>query len=145
MGRVSRPWQNCVLVVSTGCLAGILSPKGVNPYCSGAYTGFCPTRTDSGVARDYLMLIARIIDKYSTWLKGKLHPGTGHEDPEGEQRYSCALPGEGWWPTSCSGRFNPGKKTGTHCTGCWVGTGTVRTGVENLASHRDSICRPSSP
>jgi hypothetical protein len=68
-----------------------------------------------------------------TWLKGKLHPGIGHEHPEGEQRYSCALPDEGGWPTSRPGRFNPGKRTGTHCTGCWVGSGTVRMGVENLA------------
>jgi hypothetical protein len=36
----------------------------------------------------------------------------------------------------------PGKKTGNHFMGRWVGPGT---GAENLALHRDSIPGPSSP
>ena len=46
--------------------------------------------------------------------KGKGHPGTGHEGPEGQQRYSStlsltsALDGDGW-STPRFGRFTPGK------------------------------------
>jgi hypothetical protein len=45
--------------------------------------------------------------------KGKIHPITGHEGPEGEYRYSCtlsltsALDGVGW-STPRPGRFTPG-------------------------------------
>jgi hypothetical protein len=45
--------------------------------------------------------------------KGKVHPTTGHEGPEGEQRYSStlsltsALDGGGW-STLHPGRFTPG-------------------------------------
>ena len=48
--------------------------------------------------------------------KGKGHPKTGREDPEGEYRYSStlsltsALHG-GEWSTSRPGRFTPGKDT----------------------------------
>jgi len=48
--------------------------------------------------------------------KGKVHPRTGHEGPEGEKRYSStlyltsALDGGGW-STPRSGRFTPGKET----------------------------------
>jgi hypothetical protein len=38
--------------------------KGVNPYCAGAYTEFCATRTDNSVTRDYLMITIRICDKH---------------------------------------------------------------------------------
>ena len=47
--------------------------------------------------------------------KGKVHPRTGHEDPEGEQMYSCTLPstsaldGSGW-STPRPGRFTSGKE-----------------------------------
>jgi len=46
--------------------------------------------------------------------KGKGHPRTGHEGPEGEQMYrstfslTSALDGGGW-STRCPGRFTPGK------------------------------------
>ena len=43
----------------------------------------------------------------------KVHPRTGHEDPEGEKRYSCILLtsalGGGGWSTPRSDRFTPGK------------------------------------
>ena len=46
--------------------------------------------------------------------KGKFHPITGHEGPEGEQMYSCTLPSisaldGGGWSTPRPGRFTPGK------------------------------------
>jgi hypothetical protein len=46
--------------------------------------------------------------------KGKAHPRTGHEGPEGEDRYSSTryltsgIDGVGWL-TPHPGRFNPGK------------------------------------
>jgi len=46
--------------------------------------------------------------------KGNVHPRTGHEGPEGEQRNSptlsltMALDGGGW-STPCTGRFRPRK------------------------------------
>ena len=36
--------------------------------------------------------------------KGKVHPTTGHEGPDGEQMYSSTLPS-----TSALDRFTPGK------------------------------------
>jgi len=58
--------------------------------------------------------------------KGKVHPTTGHEGPEREQRYSCtlsltsALERVGW-STPCPRRFTPRERPGTHCIGGWVG------------------------
>ena len=51
-----------------------------------------------------------------TSSKGKVHPRTGHEDPEGEQRctstlsLTSALDGDGWL-TPRPGRFTPGKES----------------------------------
>jgi hypothetical protein len=48
--------------------------------------------------------------------KGKAHPITGHEGPEGEQRYSStlsltsSLDGDGW-SAPRPGRFTPGNYT----------------------------------
>ena len=47
--------------------------------------------------------------------KGKAHPRTGHEGPEGEQMYSSTLPATsaldgGGWSTPRPGRTTPGKK-----------------------------------
>jgi hypothetical protein len=49
--------------------------------------------------------------------KGKVLPITGHEGPEGEQRYSSTLSltlslDEGGWSTPRPGRFTPGGATG---------------------------------
>jgi len=52
---------------------------------------------------------------YQPKCKGTLHPRTGHEGPEGEQRYSftlsllSALTWGGGWSTPRPGRFTPGK------------------------------------
>ena len=70
--------------------------------------------------------------------EGKDHPRTGHEGPEGKQRYSCTLSltsaldevgGQGHAPAA----LPPGMRPGTHCIGSWVGPGPVWTGAENLA------------
>ena len=68
-----------------------------------------------------------------------------------EQRYNSKLSLTsalelGWW-SSRPGRITHGRLE-THYIGGWgwgVGPGPVRTGVENHASHRDSILGPSSP
>jgi len=81
--------------------------------------------------------------------KGKCHPRTGHEDPEGQKIYSStlslttALEGDGW-SASRPGRFSPRERPGTHCTGGWVGPrdSLDRCGKSRL--HRDSIPGPSS-
>jgi len=46
--------------------------------------------------------------------KGKVHPKTGHQGPEGEQMYSSTLSSAsalegGGWSTPRPGRFTPGK------------------------------------
>jgi hypothetical protein len=51
---------------------------------------------------------------YTLYMKGKVHPRTGHEGPEGESRYSSTLSltsalYEGGWSTPRLGRFTPGK------------------------------------
>jgi len=47
-------------------------------------------------------------------VKGKVHPKTGLEGPEGENRYSSTLSltsalDRGGWSTPCPSHFNPGK------------------------------------
>jgi hypothetical protein len=52
--------------------------------------------------------------------KGKGHPRTGHEGPEGEQMFSCTLPSTsalevGGWSTPAA--LRPGKRAVIHCVG----------------------------
>ena len=47
---------------------------------------------------------------------GEVHPRTGHEDPEGKQKYSSSLSltlatDGGAWSTPRLGRFSPRKET----------------------------------
>ena len=63
---------------------------------------------------------------FITTRRGEVHFITGHEVPQGVERYRCtlsltlALDG-GVWSAPRSGRFTPGKRPDTHCTGGWVG------------------------
>jgi hypothetical protein len=82
--------------------------------------------------------------------KGKVHPRTGHEGPQGEKGYSSTLPlisalDGGGWSTPQPGRFTPGKDPLTIVLETGWAPGPVWTSAENLASHRDSIPGPSSP
>ena len=82
--------------------------------------------------------------------KGKLNPRTGHEGPEGQQRYSSTLSltsalDMGGWSTPRPGRFTAGKGPGTNCTGGWVGPRAGMDGCRKCRPRRDSILRPSSP
>ena len=82
--------------------------------------------------------------------KGKVHPRTGHEDPEGEYRYSStlsltsALDGVGG-QSHAPAALPPGKRVGTHFIGGWV---DPRDGLDECGKsrpQRDSIPVPSSP
>ena len=57
--------------------------------------------------------------------KGKVHPRTGHEGPEGEYRYSSTLSlssalFRGGWSTPRPGGLTPGKGTRYPCTGVLI-------------------------
>ena len=82
--------------------------------------------------------------------KGKGHPRTGHEGPEGEKRYRSNLSltsalDRGGWSTPRPGRFTPSKNPVPIVQEAGWAPGPVWTGAENLAPHRDSIPEPSSP
>ena len=70
--------------------------------------------------------------------KGKVHPITGHEGPEGEQMYSSTLPSTsvldgGRWSAPRPGRFTPGKHPVPTVQEAGWAPGPVWTGAENLA------------
>ena len=70
--------------------------------------------------------------------KGKVHPTTIHEGPEGEYRYSSthsltsAIDGGGW-STPRPGRFNPGNDPVPIVQEAGLDPVPVWTGAENLA------------
>jgi hypothetical protein len=70
-------------------------------------------------------------------LIGEVRARRGHEDAEGEYRYSytlsitSALEGDGY-SRSLPGRFTPGKETRCRCVGVEGALEPVREGVENL-------------
>jgi len=82
--------------------------------------------------------------------KGKIHPRTGHESPEGAYRHGCTLS----LPSAFSGlewtaprpaALPPGKKIDTYCTGDWVGNRVGQDRCGKSRAHRDSIPdRPTS-
>ena len=51
----------------------------------------------------------------------------------------------GWGSAPRPGRFTPGERSGTHCTGCWLGPRAGLDGCGKSRLHRDSIPGPSSP
>ena len=72
------------------------------------------------------MLLVEIQYVFRDKGKGKFHPRTGHEDPEGAQRYSSThfltsvLDGVGG-QCHAPATSLPGRRSGTHGTGGWVG------------------------
>ena len=80
--------------------------------------------------------------------KGKFLPITGHEGPEGEQKYilpSNSVLDGGEWSMSRLGRFYLQERPGTHCIGGWVGPRAGLYGCGKSHPHRDLIPGPSSP
>jgi len=71
-------------------------------------------------------------------VKGKVHPRTGHEGPEVEQRYSSTLSLtsalDGGWVVNATPRsLYPWERPGTHCIGGWVGP---RAGLDGCGKSR---------
>ena len=92
--------------------------------------------------------------------KGKGHPLTGHEGPDGEQMSSSTLPSTlgldgGGWSAPHPGRFTPGKDPVPIAQEAGWAPGRVWTGAENLAptgirspdrpAGSESLCRLSCP
>jgi hypothetical protein len=78
------------------------------------------------------------ITLYQGKSKGKAHPRTGHEGPEGEKTYISTLSltsalERGGWPTPRPGRFTPGKDTVPIVQDAGWAAGRVWTGAEHLA------------
>ena len=71
------------------------------------------------------------------YIKGKVHPRTGHEGPEGEQRYSSTLPltssPDGVCVNSTPRPLYPRERPGTHCIGGWRGH---RAGLDGCGKSR---------
>ena len=71
--------------------------------------------------------------------KGKGHPRIGHEDPEGEWRYSSmvsltsALDGDVDGQHHAPAALTPGNRPATHCAGDWVGP---RAGLDGCGKSR---------
>ena len=51
----------------------------------------------------------------------------------------------GGWSAPLPGRFTPGERPGTHCTGGWIGPRAGQEACGKSRLHRDSIPGPSSP
>ena len=90
------------------------------------------------------------LQKYPRKGKGKAHPRTGHEGPEGESRYSSTLSltlaldgvgGQRHAPAALPRR----KRPGTPCIEGWVGPRAGLNGCGKSRPQRDSIPGPSSP
>jgi hypothetical protein len=79
-----------------------------------------------------------------------VHPRTGHEGPDGKQRYSSALSliwvlDGSEWSTPRSGQFNSGKETWCPWDRRLVGPVGRSGTVGKISPHRESIPGPWSP
>ena len=82
--------------------------------------------------------------------KGKIHPITGHEGPEGEQICSFTLSltsvlGRDGWLAPRSAASPRRKKPGTHFTGGWLGPRNCLDGCGRSRPQQDCNPGPSSP
>jgi hypothetical protein len=84
------------------------------------------------------------------WRYGKVHPKTGHEDPDGKQRHcstlslTLELDGSGWSiPRPCL--FTPGKETRYPLDKRLCGPQSSLHRCGKSSSHRDSISGLPSP
>jgi hypothetical protein len=80
----------------------------------------------------------------------KFHPRTGHENTDGEERYSATFSLASALHAVGGQRHAPAdvpteKRAGTYCTGCYVGLRTGLDGCLKSLFHRNSIPSPSSP
>ena len=89
-------------------------------------------------------------DFISTVRTGKVQATTGHQGPDGEQKYSptpslTSVPDEGGWSMPRSSHFTPAKKPNTHCTVGWVGPGASLDRCRKSCPHQDLIPRLCNP
>ena len=81
--------------------------------------------------------------------KGKIHPITVHQGPEGEQIYSSTLPStsalDGVGGKATPRPFYSHERPSTHCTGGWVRPRDGLGGCGKSRPHQDSNPEPSSP
>jgi hypothetical protein len=80
--------------------------------------------------------------------KANVYPTTGHEGPEGKQRYTSTVSltsalGADGWSTPRHGRFSPGKNSVPIEYEAGWAPGPVCTDAGYLASHRNLIPGPS--
>ena len=97
-------------------------------------------RPGSATAVSKTFIVWQYFDSFSDWAKREVHSRTGHEGPEGQQRYGSNLSARWWGLTIHPSRFTPGEETRW-----WVG---LRAGLNSWiipSHHRDSIPGPSSP
>jgi len=99
-------------------------------------------------AGDQLPVYMVTSNKIKVKAKGKVHPRTGHEGPEEEQRYSSTLSltlalDECGWSTPRPGRFTPGKDPVPIVYEAGWASRPVWTGAENLAT--TGIRSPNRP
>jgi len=100
--------------------------------------------------RNIDLIMSRVLGicQHSCAGKGTVHTRTGHEGPDGQERYSCtvsltsALEGGGG-QRHAPAALRPGKTVYILYRGLRGPQG--RSGEENIAPHRDSIPAPSSP
>ena len=82
-------------------------------------------------------------------VKVKVFPRTDHEGLDGEQMYSSTPPSTSALDVVGDQRLAPAalspERSGTHCTGGWVGHRAGLDGSGKFRYHRDSIPRQSSP
>ena len=81
------------------------------------------------------------------YSKGKLHLRTGCEGLEDEQKYSSTLCLIFVLVGMCDKHhaLPPGKRPGTHCTGCWVGPMVSLDRYRESCPHQDLMPGPSCP
>jgi hypothetical protein len=111
------------------------------------YNKFDPKfRKNFGTSHPILDIHFRIVSILNT--PANVHPRTSYEGPG--QKYSftlsliSTLDGCGC-STPRPGRFTPGKRPNSHCTGGWVGPREGPDGVhKEVRPHRDAIPGPSS-
>ena len=117
---------------------------------------------------EYLIQASTVTRQAKHWVEplsdmvSEVPPRTGHEGPEGEQRYSytlsltSALDGGVGGQRHAPAALNPGKRPGTHCIGGWVdpragldgcGKSRPRTGIRSpdRSARSESLYRLSYP
>jgi hypothetical protein len=121
--------------------------KGIKFFVSQHYVGACYI---FGLVSPTICQREKCLEwKHQVIKKGKFHPRTGHEGPEGEWWYRATLSITSVLDEMVGGQQHSpatllqGRRPSTFWTGGWVGPGPVCGGTENLATSR--IQSPEHP